>query len=138
MTTPPAPDATAVPQPKVKKRQKLEPEPGSRLSALFTQLPELEAAKKEAEEKLSACKKAIQSEIGASVADPENMPDQFDIPGDPYGAYPAYTLAAREGAWRLDAEAMKNSEPETYVKWAKQGQPYWELRRVNKNRVRRG
>jgi hypothetical protein len=158
MTTPPPPDGTArepnhdpldftkgeysgpapVEQPKVKKRQKLEPAPDSKLSYLFTKLPELEARKKEAEEELSACKKSIQSEIAATVENPEDMPDQFDIPGDPYGGYPAYTLAAREGAWRLDTEAMKNQEPETYVRWAKRGAPYWELKRVNKNRVRRG
>ena len=125
------------PQPKVKKRQKFEPEPGSRLALLFNQLPELEAAKKEAEEKLTACKKAIQAEIGSTIDNPEDLPDQFDIPADPYGGYPAYTLAAREGAWRLDAEALKNQDPATYVKWAKRGQPYWELKRKQTNRVRR-
>lgn len=139
MTTPPLQGNTApVERPKIKKRQKLEPEPGTRLAALFTQLPELEAAKKEAEEKLAACKKAIQSEVAATVENPEDMPDQFDIPGDIYGAYPAYTLAAREGAWRIDTDALKNQDPETYVKWAKRGQPYWELRRTSVNRVSRG
>lgn len=137
MTTPPPSDGTAVEQPKIKKRQKLEPTPGSRLALLFTQLPELEAAKKEAEDELAAHKKAIQQEIAKGITDPEDMPDQFDVPADPYGSYPAYTLAARQGAWRLNAEAMKNEDPETYIKWAVQGKPYWELSRVRKNRVKR-
>ena len=137
MTTPPLSDSTATEQPKIKKRQKLEPAEGSLLSMLFTQLPELEAAKKDAEEKLTAHKKKIQQEIAKGIENPEDLPDQFDIPADPYGSYPAYYLAAREGAWRLDSEAMKNQEPDTYKKWAKRGQPYWELSRVRKNRVKR-
>jgi hypothetical protein len=135
MTTPPATGVTA--QPKVKKRQKVEPEEGSDLSRLFYELPELEAQKKEAEEKLAAHKRKIQQEISKSVASPGDMPDQFDIPADPHGGYPAYTLAAREGAWRVDTEALKSEDPETYVKWAKRGQPYWELKRKTTNRVKR-
>jgi len=131
--------AQAVPQPKVKKRLKVEPEENSRLSMLMSQLPELEVQKREAEEKLTEHKKAVQQEIAAFVAaNGLDMPDVFDIPADPYGAHPAYTLSAREGAWRVDTEAMKSQEPETYVKWAKKGQPYWELKRVQKNRVHRG
>lgn len=128
----------AVAQPKVKKRQKVEADPASRLAFLLSQLPEFESRKKEAEEQLSGCKKAIQQEIAKTVADPEHIPDVFDIPADPYGAHPAYTLSAREGALRLDTEAMKSQEPATYDKWAKRGQPYWELKRVQKNRVHRG
>lgn len=137
MTTPPPSNGTATPQPKIKIRQKLEPAEGSDLSLLFTQLPELEAAKKEAEERLAAHKKKIQQEIAKSVTDPADMPDVFDIPADPFGAYPAYTLSARQGAWRLNAEAMRNEDPATYKKWAVQGEPYWELSRVRKNRVKR-
>lgn len=135
MTTPPAQAATA--QPKIKVRKRLEPAEGSALSLLFTQLPELEAAKKEAEEKLTAHKKRIQQEIARDISNPQDMPDVFDIPADPFGAYPAYTLSARAGAWRLNAEAMKSEDPETYVKWAVQGEPYWELARVRRNRVKR-
>jgi hypothetical protein len=124
-------------QPPVKVRKRFEPEPGSRLAALFMQLPQLEAEKKESAEKLDACKKAIQQEIAATITDASDMPDQFDIPADPYGGWPAYTLAAREGAWGLDTEAMKTQEPETYVKFARRGRPYWDLRRVQKNRVKR-
>lgn len=131
--------AQAVPQPKVKKRLKLEPEENSRLSMLMSQLPEMEVQKREAAEKLEAHKKAIQQEIAAFVvAQSLEMPDVFDLPADPYGAHPAYTLSAREGAWRIDTEALKSQEPETYVKWAKKGNPYWELKRVQKNRVHRG
>lgn len=138
MTMPPLPDSsTATEQPKIKVRRKLEPEEGSQLSLLFAQLPELEARKKDAEEALTAHKKKIQQAIAATIENPEDLPDQFDIPADPFGSYPAYTLAARQGAWRLDAEAMKNQEPDTYKRWAKQGQPYWELSRVRKNRVKR-
>lgn len=127
-----------VPQPKVKVRQKVEADPASRLAFLLAQLPELESRKKEAEEQLSECKKAVQQEIAKTVADPEHVPDVFDIPADPYGAHPAYTLSAREGQWRLNTEAMKAREPETYVKWAVKGAGYWELKRVQKNRVHRG
>ena len=139
MNMPPPPDGTAVPQPKVKRRLKIEPEDNSRLAMLMARLPELEVQKKEAEEKLAEHKKAVQQEIAAFVvANGLDMPDVFDIPSDPYGAHPAYTLSAREGAWRLNAEAMKAEDPETYVRWAVKGQPYWELSRVRKNRVHRG
>lgn len=126
------------PQPPVKKRSKLEITEGSRLSMLMAQLPELEASKSDAETRLREHKKAIQAEIAATVDDPNELPDVFDIPADPYGAHPAYTMSARQGAWRLDAEAMKNQEPTTYVKWAVRGDPYWELKRVQRNRVKRG
>lgn len=130
---------TAKPQPKVKKRLKIEPEENSRLSLLMSKLPELESRKREAEEELSEHKKAVQQEIAAFVvANGLETPDVFDIPADPYGAHPAYTLSSREGAWRLNTEAMKAESPETYVKWAVKGQPYWELKRVTKNRVHRG
>ena len=125
-----------VEQPKVKVRQKLEPEENSRLAFLFSQLPQLEAAKNEAEAGLKACKKAIMAEIAGAI-DADKLPDQFDIPAEPNGAYPAYTLASRQGAWRVDADAMKNQDPEAYVRWAKRGDPYWELSRVRKNRVKR-
>lgn len=155
MTTPPSNEDTAphiyepattltgtelrpVAQPKVKVRQKIEADPSSRLAFLLAQLPELESRKKEAEEQLSECKKAVQQEIAKTVTDPGHTPDVFDIPADPYGAHPAYTLSAREGQWRLNTEAMKAREPETYVKWAVKGAGYWELKRVQKNRVHRG
>jgi hypothetical protein len=104
---------------------------------LFTQLPELEARKRDAESELTAHKKKIQQEIARGITDVNDMPDQFDIPADPFGSYPAYTLAAREGALRLNAEAMKEQDRQTYDKWAVRGQPYWELARVRKNRVKR-
>jgi hypothetical protein len=139
MTTPPSNSDTAVPQPKIKKRLKLEPADDSRLSMLMSQLPELEVQKREAEEKLAEHKKAIQQEIAAFVvANGLDMPDVFDIPADPYGAHPAYTLSSREGAWRLNTEAMKAEDPETYVKWAVKGNPYWELKKKSTNRVHRG
>lgn len=137
MNMPPAKEVTATP-PRIKRRHKLEPEEGSRLSMLMTQLPALEAAKAEAESKLKEHKKAIQLEIGKTVSDPDNMPDVFDIPADPYGGYPAYTLSAREGAWRLNSEALKTQEPGTYERYLEQGQPYWELKRRDRNRVKRG
>ena len=138
MTTPQPSDGTApAEQPKIKKKQKLEPESGSRLSLLFTRLPELEAAKKDAEEALAAHKRAIQAEVAKTVVNPDDMPDVFHIPADPNGAYPAYNLSAREGAWRLNTDAMKAQDPETYVKWAVKGAPYWELSRVRRNRVKR-
>lgn len=126
-----------VEQPKVKKRLKVEPADGSRLAALMAELPKLEAAKTEAEEKLKECKAAVQAEVAATVQNPEDLPDVFDIPADPYGSHPAYTLSAREGQWRIDTDAMKTQEPQTYVKWAKRGRPFWELKRVQKNRVKR-
>jgi hypothetical protein len=139
MTTPPSTEDTAVPQPKVKTRLKVEPEENSRLALLMAQLPELEVRKREAEETLAQHKKAIQQEIAAfTAANGLETPDVFDIPADPYGAHPAYTLSAREGAWRVDTESMKSKDPATYVKWAKKGEPYWELKRVQKNRVHRG
>lgn len=128
----------AVSQPKIKVRRKVEPAEGSRLSALMAELPRLEAEKADSEQKLKEHKKKVQAEIAAVLLDGEEVPDVFDIPADPYGSHPAYTLSAREGAWRIDTEAMKTQDPGTYVKWAKKGDDYWELRRVQKNRVKRG
>lgn len=130
----PAPQA----QPKVKKRKKLEVTDGSKLAFMMTRLPELEARKREAEEELAEAKAAIQAEVAATVETPEDLPDVFDIPASPHGSWPAYTMAAREGAWRVDTEAMKAQAPEEYVRWAKKGAPYWELRKVQRNRVKRG
>lgn len=155
MTTPPSPEdptrlmtdafyndivdgkLAAQAQPKIKVRKKLEPEEGSQLSLLFHQLPALEAAKKQAEEDLATHKRKIQQEVARGITDPNDMPDVFQIPADPHGGYPGYTLAARDGAWRLDSEAMKSEDPGTWQKWAKQGRPYWELSRVRTNRVKR-
>lgn len=142
MNMPPPIAGTATPleepqvQPK-KRRLKVEPQEGSRLSALMATLPRLEAAKTQAEKELKEAKGKIQAEIASTVNDPDDIPDVFDIPADPYGAHPAYTLSAREGAWRLDAEAMKDNDPETYVKWVRRGNPYWELKKVQRNRVKR-
>src|ERR1700743_325341 len=93
MPLPTAGTATPIePQPPVKKRSKLEIAEGSRLSALMTQLPELEAAAKDAAERLKAHKKDVQAEIAKNVEDPEDLPDVFDIPADPYGSHPASTI----------------------------------------------
>lgn len=124
-------------QPK-KVRQKLEVEDGSKLAYLMALLPQYEAEKKDAVERLDETKKAIQAEVVKQVSDPASLPDVFDLPSDPNGGWPAYTLSAREGAWSLDTELMKNTEPATYVRFAKKGRPFWELRRVQRNRVKRG
>lgn len=145
MTTTPAPaeqpqESSLVAQPyrPVKKvRLKVEVPEGSKLSCLMALLPRHEAEKKAAEDQLSETKKAIQAEVVKTIEDPEDLPDVFDLPADPYGAHGAYTLSAREGAWSLDTELMKSTEPETYVKFARKGRPFWELRRVQRNRVKR-
>lgn len=132
-------ELTAVPQPKIKTRVKVEPDPASRLAYLLSQLPELETQKRESEEKLKECKKAIQQEVAAfTAANGLDVPDVFDLPADPYGAHPAYTLSARPGALHVDTEALKAQDKDTYDKWAVRGDPYWELRRVQRNRVHRG
>lgn len=140
MNMPPPTAGTATPiepQPPVRRRTKLEIPEESKLSFLMAQLPQMEAEAKDSADRLKEHKKAVQAEIAKTVEDPNDLPDVFDIPADPYGGHPAYTLAARQGSWALDAEAMKNTEPETYVKWARRGKPYWELKRVQRNRVKR-
>lgn len=128
---------TAVPQPKPKVRVRLEPEPGSDLALLFAQLPGMEAAKNEAEANLKAQKKKIMAEVARLYPDASALPDAFDVPASPEGAHPAYTLAARQGARRLNAEALRAQEPGTYERFVVQGEPYWELARVRVNRVHR-
>lgn len=130
-------NATPVEQPKPKVKLKFEPTEGSRASALLCQLPQLESQKKDAEEKLDECKRAIMSEIAATVEDAGSMPDGWTIPADPNGGYPAYNLTSNPGKLGLDTEALKTEEPQTYEKFAKRGKPYWSLTRVQRNRVKR-
>lgn len=128
------------PQPRVRTRLRVEAPEGSRLSSLLARLPELEARKKSSEEELSELKGAIQAEIAGTVEDPESLPDVFDIPASPDGSWPAYSLTSCEGSWGIDTEALKSQDPETYVRWARRGRPYWKLTRAaqGRGRQRRG
>lgn len=155
MTTPPPDEATAtqiyepvttltgtelraVPQPPAKKKLKFDPPPGSRVAALMTELPRLEAEKKEADERLDECKKAIMGEIAATIENPEDMPDSWGICADPFGAWGGYNLTSSPGKLGLDTTALRTEEPQTYDRYTKRGKPFWTLSRVQTNRVSRG
>lgn len=135
--SPPTHTVTPVPQPQPKVHLKFEPAEGSRASALLTQLPHLEADKREAEARLDECKAALMSEIAATVTDAASMPDGWSIPADPHGGWPAYNLTSNPGKMGLDTKALKTEEPQTYDKFAKRGKPYWSLTRVQRQRVKR-
>jgi hypothetical protein len=135
---PPPADGTAVPQPKPKVKLTYDAPAGSRASSLLAQLPRLESEARDAAQKLEECKKALMSEIAATVEDPANMPDGWSIAADPYGAWPAYNLTSSPGKLGLDTETMKAQEPDTYARFVKRGKPFWTFSRVQRNRVHRG
>lgn len=126
-----------VEQPRPKVKLKFEAAEGSRVASLLARLPRLEAQKREAEDDLDECKRAIMSEVASTVDDPEHMPDGWTIAEDPNGGWPAYNLTSNPGKLGLDTDALKTEEPDTYDRFVKRGKPYWSLSRVQRNRVKR-
>ncbi len=111
-----------------KKRLKVEPESGSRLRELLAVERRFHEEAKEAEARHDEVRQAIRAEL-QRLADPEDMPGAFDVPADPRGEYPAYSLTYHEPGWKLDEKAMKEKNPVLYVQWAKPTRGYWELRK---------
>ena len=128
----------APPQPRPKVKLRFEAAEGSRAAALLAQLPHLEAEARTARDELERVQKAIQSEIAATIDNPDNLPDGWYIAEDPFGGWPAYNLTSNPGKLGLDTAALKDEEPGTYGRFLKRGRPYWSMSRVQKNRVRRG
>lgn len=114
------------------KRMKIEPQPEGQLEQL---LISNKAAKDKAEvanEEEAEYKAAIKSWLLSLFAsNPQDLPDAFDIAGDPLGRYPAYTMTLKTGT-RVDTEAMKQDG--SYERYAKPTAPSWELRPTQQGR----
>jgi hypothetical protein len=120
-------------EPVIKKRLKIEPQPGTRLELLMAEHDRAKVEADAAKEKEDELKAAIQGELSA-LADPDSLPDAFDIPADPAGRWEAYSYRWVNGGWRIDSKAMQEQDPVTYVKWAKKSKGHWEFSAVRKRR----
>lgn len=117
-----------------KRRVKVEPEPEGTLEQLLV------AGKRFKDEAALATEQAddLKNQIKAwllGLFPGGDYPDAFDIPADPHGRYPAYSMTLQEG-WRLDTEAMKDQAPDVYVKFAKRSKPTWTFRESKQGRRR--
>lgn len=101
-------------------RQLVTAPPGSRLESLLASYEAVKAASDEASGRLENLKDAIKAEVTAA-----------------YPGVPALTLAGGPGmpvlsmtyvtSWRFDSKKLKDDDPHTYVRYARQG-GHWELR----------
>lgn len=117
---------------KVDNREDLSP----RLVAALTLLDDLKAEEAAAKERAKDARRAIEAELQA-LSDPEDMPDAYDIPADPHGAWPAYTMVWHRPGWKIDEQRMQEEAPELYVEYAKPTNGYWEVRKATRGARRR-
>jgi hypothetical protein len=135
---------TPVPQPKVRKRLKIEPVEGGQLEQFLIVNTRAADAAKEAGEEADTYKLAVKTWL-LSLFPPlpdgtpnPGMPDAFDIAADPHGRYPAYTMTLKEGS-HLDQEAMKRDGvyDDIYSAYSVPNKSSWELRPSAQGRGRR-
>lgn len=118
------------PQPKVKRRLKIEPEQQGQLEQLLIRYHQAAGAASVAKEQADDLKSQIKGWLLSLYPDGEGLPDAFDVTADPHGRYPGYAMTLKSG-FRLDIERMKEESPETYVTYARKTAPTWELREAN-------
>jgi hypothetical protein len=130
---------TPVPQPKPKKRVKVEPEEGGQLEQFLVENKKAYDAATVADEDADKYKAAIKAwllslfpPLEDGTANPD-LPDAFDIPPDPHGRYPGYTMTLK-GGMRLDTDAIKQAG--LYETYAKPTRPSWDLRESSSGRRR--
>lgn len=102
---------------------RVKPRKGSKLEALHAQYADAKAAADAATERLDAIKAGLKLALNQAHPDSPHVV----LTGD---AGPALEVVYNEGSWRLDTTRMKREDPETYVRFAKQGSPSWTLREV--------
>jgi hypothetical protein len=115
-----------------KKRVKVEPVAEGELEQLlieFKKAKEQAAEGKEREEELKA---RIKGFLLTGVPE-ELLPDAYDIPGDPNGRYPGFSLTLKGGR-RLDTDTLKRLAPEVYEAYLVDQKPAWELREAQQRR----
>jgi hypothetical protein len=135
MTTP-----QPIPQPREKKRVKVEPEEGGQLEQFLVEnkkaYDDAIVANEDADKYKAAIKAWLLSLFPPADDGTPNpdLPDAFDIAADPHGRYPAYTMTLK-GGMRVDTEALK--EAGYYERFAKPTRPSWDLRESSGGRRRR-
>lgn len=124
-----------VPQPKPRKRVKIEPEEGGELEQFLIVNTRAAGAAKEAGEEAEEYKLAVKNWLLSLFPPLEDgtpnpgLPDAFDITADPHGRYPAYTMSLKEGR-HLDSEAMRRDGVYDTIHdaYSVPNKPAWELR----------
>jgi hypothetical protein len=131
------------PQPKAKKRLKVEPEAGGQLEQfLIANKAGHDAAEaaKEAEDTYKAGIKLWLLRLfppGPDGTPHPDLPDAFDIAADPHGRYPAYTMTLKGvDSFRFNTERAKTERPDIYDYFKTPVTPSWELRESTGGRRR--
>jgi hypothetical protein len=115
----------ATPQPDPKVRVKIEPVQGSRLESLLCEYNSAKESEDAAKAKAEELRQAIRSELQDGF-DPENLPDAFDVPAHPRGAYPAYSLSWVAGGEVLDRATLEAAVGEETLKpFLKRRRGHW-------------
>jgi hypothetical protein len=119
------------PQPKKKVRFKVEPEPGGQLEQYLIQN---KLAKDEADvagEAADQYKASVKAWLLSLFPNQADLPDAFDIPPDPHGRYPGYSMTLK-GGFRIDTDAVRDAG--MYERFAKPVTPSWDLREAGGRR----
>lgn len=125
MTTP-VPDGPE-PQPKPKKRYKVDPAAGGQLEQFLVAHKAAHDALIEAREREAETSKQIKAFLISLFPDGTGLPDAFDIAGDPYGRYTPYTMTLKGGS-RVDVKLLQQENPAFYNHYLRPITPTWELR----------
>jgi hypothetical protein len=125
------------PQPRARKRFKVEPEQGGRLEQFLIVNKLAADAEAEAREAAGAYKESIKGWLLALFPDPADLPDAFDIAADPHGRYPAYTMTLKTGS-HLDRGAMERDGVYEGIRerYSVPNRASWELRESTGGRKR--
>jgi hypothetical protein len=123
------------PQPKPRKRLKVEPEAGGQLEQLLVVNKRAHDDMEQAKEQEAEYKLAIKTWLLSLFPDPADLPDSFDIAGDPHGRFPAYTMTLKGGK-RLDSRLLRENIPDLYERYEVDITPSWELRESSGGRRR--
>lgn len=116
------------PQPRPKKRLKVEPEPGGRLEQLLVENKRAHDEQEAAGEREDEYKQAVKNWLTGLFPDGAGLPDAFDITADPHGRYPAYTMTLKGGK-RFNAKAFRaDAGDDVYERYEVGITPSWELR----------
>lgn len=97
-------------------------EPGSRLEDLLATYAHLKPQTDELETRLKSVTDAIKAELAAAVPGAQKIEVA-------HAALPQPLRLSWVPRWELDTKALKAEDPETYVRYARQG-GRWELRGV--------
>lgn len=99
---------------------RIAPVPGSHLEELLEMRDILIAQAKEAANRVKSANDAIKAE---SLAGQPEGTRAVDIDGS--ATRPALRVAWHPGAWTVDSQALKDGDPVTWARFAKQKKGYW-------------